>query len=218
MKETYFTPENIANQASEFIEYCEKFTRPMKLSFSPYTSALLVLDMQAYFLNPDSHAYIPSAQAIVPHLKSLIHAYRSRGLPVIYTRHTNRPQDAGMMSIWWQDLITTDSPLSQIVPELEPGDSTVILKSQYDAFYGTELDAMLRANGVMQVLVSGVMTHLCCETTARSAFMHGFEVFFLVDGTATYNQQFHQASLLNLSHGFASLLLVDEALTMIEAR
>ncbi|MGB9641195.1 MAG: isochorismatase family protein, partial [Anaerolineales bacterium] len=48
---------------------------------------------------------------------------------------------------------------------------------------------------------------LCCETTARSAFIRGFEPFFLVDGTATYNSYFHQATLLNLNHGFASLTL-----------
>jgi isochorismate hydrolase len=56
------------------------------------------------------------------------------------------------------------------------------------------------------------MTHLCCETTARSAFMRGFAVFCLVDGMATYTAAFHQAALLNLAHGFSTLLLVDEAL------
>jgi isochorismate hydrolase len=61
------------------------------------------------------------------------------------------------------------------------------------------------------------MAHLCCETTARSAFTRGFEVFFLVDGTASYNRDFHQASLLNLAHGFATLLLTGEALAALEA-
>jgi isochorismate hydrolase len=56
------------------------------------------------------------------------------------------------------------------------------------------------------------MTHLCCETTARSAFMRGLQVFIAVDGTATYSEAFHRASLLNLSHGFALPVLVDEIL------
>ena len=56
------------------------------------------------------------------------------------------------------------------------------------------------------------MTHLCCETTARSAFVHGYEVFFLVDGTATYNQDFHRASLMNLAHGVAVLSLAGHFL------
>jgi bifunctional isochorismate lyase/aryl carrier protein len=54
------------------------------------------------------------------------------------------------------------------------------------------------------------MTHLCCETTARAAFVRGFDVFFLVDGTATYNQDYHQATLLNLAHGVAVLTDVNK--------
>ncbi len=188
------------------------------LPFTPTHSALLVLDMQSYFLDPASHAYIPSAAAILPGIKALIQAYRSQHLPVIFTRHANTLQDAGMMSVWWRDRITLDNPLSQIAPELDVADSPVILKTQYDAFYNTALEAMLRQAGVVRVLVSGVMAHLCCETTARSAFGRDFEVFFLVDGTATYNPGFHQASLLNLAHGFASLLLVSEALAACERR
>jgi isochorismate hydrolase len=56
------------------------------------------------------------------------------------------------------------------------------------------------------------MTHLCCETTARSAFIQGYVVFFVVDGTATYTESFHRGSLLSLSHGFAVPILVDEIL------
>jgi isochorismate hydrolase len=56
------------------------------------------------------------------------------------------------------------------------------------------------------------MTHLCCETTARSAFIHGFEVFFTIDGTATYTEAHHRATLLNLANGFATPVLVAELL------
>lgn len=217
MKETYFTPENIAVQAGEILRSSEKHTRPKKLPFTPQVSALLVLDMQAYFLDPSSHAYIPSAAAIIPGLKAVILAFRANGLPVIYTRHINTEEDAGMMSVWWRDLIGEDSPLSQIVPELEPGDSPVVVKSQYDAFFNTELEAILHQAGVRQVLISGVMTHLCCETTARSAFIRGFEVFMLVDGTATYNESFHRAAILNLAHGFSTLTLSGDVIEALKA-
>jgi bifunctional isochorismate lyase/aryl carrier protein len=92
---------------------------------------------------------------------------------------------------------------------------TLNQKSQYDAFYQTSLEEMLHAKGVTQVVICGVMTHLCCETTARSAFIRGFEVFFPVDGTATYNLAYHKASLLNLAHGFASLVLMKDILEAI---
>ena len=74
---------------------------------------------------------------------------------------------------------------------------------------------MLRDNGVRRIVISGVMTHLCCETTARSAFVRGFEVFFTVDGTASYTADFHRASLLNLAHGFAVPVLVSEILAAL---
>jgi isochorismate hydrolase len=87
-----------------------------------------------------------------------------------------------------------------------------IRKTRYDAFFDTPLESLLNEEEIHQVVIGGLMTHLCCETTARSAFMRGFEVFFLVDGTATYTEDFHRASLLNLAHGFATPILVAEIL------
>ncbi len=132
--------------------------------------------------------------------------------PVIFTRHLNTPEDAGMMARWWRDLLTRDHPHAGLAPELAAVAGTVIEKSQYDAFYQTDLDARLRSAGVTDVVVTGVMTHLCCETTARSAFVHGFRVWFAADGTASYNPDFHLAALRNLSHGFAAPVLVSDLL------
>ena len=117
------------------------------------------------------------------------------------------------MKGWWRDLIRENTPQSEIEPTLESFKGTIIRKSQYDAFYQTRLEEMLHQRQVRQVVISGVMTHLCCETTARSAFMRGFEVFFLVDGTATYTTEYHRASLVNLAHGFATLCRVNDILT-----
>ena len=60
------------------------------------------------------------------------------------------------------------------------------------------------------------MTHLCCETTARVAFTRGYEVFFSIDGTATYNRKFHLGSLVNLAHGVAVPMLVDEIIAQLK--
>lgn len=214
MKEIYFTPQELPVQASRMRDLAQ--SRRGGQPLNPARSALLALDLQNYFLEPASHAFIPSAPAILPGIQALIQAYRRRGLPVVFTRHANTPQDAAMMARWWRDLLALESPLSQLSPQLETVGSPVLVKSQYDAFYQTGLEDILRQADVRQVLVCGVMAHLCCETTARSAFMRGFEVFFLVDGTASYNRDFHQASLLNLAHGFATLLLTTEALAALE--
>ena len=215
MKESYFTAGSLEQKA---LELCRPFEgqRARRLEhFAPAQSALLVLDMQDYFIEAASHAWVPSAAAILPGIQALVQAYRAHGWPVIFTRHLNTPADAGQMAVWWRELLTAEHPLSQVTPRLGAAQDQVIPKSQYDAFYDTPLEARLRKLGVSQVVVCGLMTHLCCETTARSAFVRGFEVFFCVDGTATYNEDFHRASLLNLAHGFAALALVKELLQVI---
>jgi isochorismate hydrolase len=113
---------------------------------------------------------------------------------------------------WWRDLILAENPSSAITPALDTHGHAALIKNQYDAFHQTQLETQLHQQNITQIVISGVMTHLCCETTARSAFMRGFDVFFMVDGTATYNENFHQATLLNLAHGFATLLLTRQVL------
>jgi isochorismate hydrolase len=212
LKERYFTPETIEAKAKAMRQAAMGRRSGGRFRFAPQRSALLVLDMQAYFLEATSHAHVPCANTILPGLGQLAKAYAARGLPVIYTRHVNTEENAGLMSRWWSELIRDENPLSKISAELDLSRGIILEKSQYDAFYRTDLDERLRHMGVKQVVIGGVMTHLCCETTARAAFGRGFEVLFLVDGAATYTEAFHQASLLNLAHGFAELWLVAEIL------
>jgi bifunctional isochorismate lyase/aryl carrier protein len=212
-KESYFNADNLDRKATEISQGLPTYNLNPRIPFSLQNSALLVLDMQRYFLEPSSHAYIPSARAILPGIQALVQAYHKLGLAIIFTRHTNSERDAGAMKGWWRDLIRENTPLSKLAFELEPPKGTVVGKSQYDAFYQTTLEEMLNKRSVRQVVISGVMTHLCCETTARSAFMRGFEVFFLIDGTATYTAEFHRAALVNLAHGFATLCKVNDILT-----
>ncbi len=180
--------------------------------FRPERAALFVLDMQDYFLAESSHAFIPSAPAILPGVQALVATFAACRRPIIFTCHENTPDDACQMGTWWHELLAPNSSLAGIATGFDTSLGRLVRKHQYDAFHKTRLEAMLRAKGVSQVVVTGVMTHLCCETTARSGFMRGFEVFFCVDGTATYNEEFHHATVLNLAHGFAVPVLVDEVL------
>jgi bifunctional isochorismate lyase/aryl carrier protein len=215
-KEAYFTPEQLASQARELLRAPGVVRREAMPAFDLRAAALLVLDMQLYFLEPGSHAFIPSAAAILPGIGKLVGSFHSRGLPVVFTRHVNTPEDAGLMAAWWRDTIALDEPRSAITPQLDASRAVVIEKNRYDAFLDTPLEAHLRGWKVQQVVITGVMTHLCCETTARSAFMHGFLPVFLVDGTATYNRHYHIATLTNLAHGFARLAFVQEILYALE--
>ena len=210
MKEKYLNRHTIKQDTEELlkssgVELCE-----LSREFDAGSAGLVVLDMQDYFLSEDSHAFVPGGKAILPGIKNLIEAFQKAGRPAALTRHVNEVEDAGMMVIWWKDLITEDNPLSEITGSLKRFDLPVIKKGQYDAFYGTDLEGFLRTNDVTQLVITGVMTHLCCETTARSAFVRGLEVFFPADGTATYNAGFHRASLLNLGHGFARITTVAQ--------
>jgi isochorismate hydrolase len=121
------------------------------------------------------------------------------------TRHSNTAGDAGMMEEWWGHLLEPEDSGTALAPVLEDLSPIVVAKAQYDAFHDTDLENILLDSGSRQVVVTGVMTHLCVEATARSAFIRGFAVFVPADGTATYNRDFHAASLLNLSHGTAAI-------------
>jgi isochorismate hydrolase len=216
-KEKYFTSETIINKSQDMLSAVEEYhRRHSRVIFQPEKAAILILDMQEYFLHPDSHAFIPSAPAIISGINRLIAAFESLQRPVIATRHLNTQEDAGMMSKWWRDLINLQTAHSHYDKMVKINNPTQIDKTQYDAFYLTELENRLHNLNVTQVIICGVMTHLCCETTARSAFMRGFEVFFTVDGTATYNEELHRATLLTLSHGFAVPVLIEELLQKME--
>ena len=187
-------------------------------AFSPEKSALLVIDMQRYFLESDSHAFIPASTEIIGNVTSLIEAYRRRDLSVIFTRHANsRGASAGSMERWWKDVLYEDDRLSEIAPALspEPGEH-VLRKSRYSAFVGTDLESRLRNLGIERILTTGVMTHLCCETTARDAFMRDFDVFIVIDGTASKSEDLHTASLRTLADGFAIPVTTEEVLKWLK--
>jgi bifunctional isochorismate lyase/aryl carrier protein len=188
------------------------------LAFQPQRAALLIIDMQKYFLDRRSHAYIPGSAQVLRKIRELAEAFRKRKLPVILTRHLNTVKNAGLMGRWWDDLITSQGGLSRIDPRLRRLGSRVIRKTQYDAFHKTALESLLRRKRVSQLVITGVATHLCCETTARSAFVRGFAVFLPEDATATFGPDFFRASLLNLAHGFAVLTSVKELIKKLGAR
>lgn len=210
-KETYFTSGTIREKSLEMMDALVDFRRRHdQVVFDPRRAAVLVLDMQEYFLQENSHAFIPSGPWIIPNIQLLIDSFCTSQRPVIFTRHMNTPANAGMMSRWWKDLIRSDTSQSQLSSSLDPSKGVLLHKTQYDAFYDSDLETVLRANNIEQVVITGVMTHLCCESTARSAFVRGFEVLFVVDATATYNESLHCASLQNLAHGFAVPVLTEE--------
>ena len=207
-KVKYFTDKLISKEAETIYQKLDNQFDLHKDQLIPQRSALLILDIQGFFLNKKSHAFIPSAQAIIKPIKSLANLFINNNLPIIITKHINTKANAKQMDFWWRDILTEDSEFSQLITEFKISQAELIVKSQYDAFYNSNLNEILQKYKIEHVIITGVMTHLCCETTARSAFIRGYNVFFPIDGTATYNEEFHLATLTNLAHGFANITLM----------
>jgi len=208
----YVTAENIGSKVQGWLDRICPFNHH-RMQLNTTRSALLVIDMQRFFLDETSPLFTCGGPAILPTLKRLVQAFRRESRPVIFTQHVNHPGglDAGIMGWWWENKCLEGSPESEIHPDLTPlPGEKVILKHRYSAFYNTDLETVLRCLKVEDLVISGVMTNMCCESTARDAYFRDYRVFFLADGTGSINEEMHVASLLNTAFGFGWVTTVEE--------
>ncbi|MFH1999184.1 MAG: cysteine hydrolase [Planctomycetota bacterium] len=215
MKTDYVQPENIVERAHAWLEELKPYTRhPFQPASLGQRPCLLILDMQRFFIDESSPAYIPAGKALIAPIENLLEAFRSRNFPVIFTRHVDRPNDIqGPMYTWWNHLMKPDHPLSELYPAFADRPREIVtVKNQYSAFHSTRLELLLKQLRVSSLSICGVMTHLCCDSTARDAFMRGFKVTVLVDAMATLNETLHLSSLRGLVHGFATPTLSKEVI------
>lgn len=208
----YVTTDTIKNKSEIWLKKIEPFNKHfMKLKINK--SALLVIDMQKFFLDPKSPTFTCGGLAIIPKIKNLIATFRKSNRPVIFARHVHHPDniDSGILGWWWKGMCIEGSPESEIHDELKPlYNEKVILKHRYSAFYNTDLETILRCLNIEDLVISGIMTNMCCESTARDAYYRDYRVFFTADGTGSINEEMHLASLLNLSFGFAYVTTADK--------
>lgn len=207
-KENYLTPNNAEEKIRSWFLALEGLRGRKKiknLSIMPENAALLVIDMQKYFTQPDSHAFVFSSEVVIENINKIIESFNPE--ITLYTKHIDIENSP--MLRWWEKGIFADNPLSEIDPRIKVR-GIVVPKHTYSAFYGTELEHLLESHNIERVYITGLLTNLCCETTARDAFVRGYEVFFVGDATATYNEQLHFATLLNLCHGFTWIISTNE--------
>lgn len=201
----YVTEETISVKRKQWLDYIAPFNRH-NMQLNRDKSALLVIDMQNFFLDPASPTFTCGGIAILPNLKKVIHSFRQAGRPVIYTKHVHHPDrlDAGIMEWWWEGMCLEGSPESDVHKEISPKrNEKVVLKHRYSSFYNTDLETVLRCLKVEDIVIGGIMTNMCCESTARDAYYRDYRVFFLADGTGSITEEMHVASLLNLAFGFS---------------
>jgi isochorismate hydrolase len=185
--------------------------RERKAMINPKYAAFLAIDMQNFF-----HRI---AQPVLRNILRVIQSCRQENIPIIFTQHghTEPKSDGGILGEWWGELIIGGTEDWKFLSEIKiESCDRVLPKKRYSAFFGTDLDAILRSRGTQDLIISGVMTNLCCETTARDAFMRDYRVFFLIDGTATRRSDLHLATLKNLGFGFAYLITCEELIQMLK--
>ncbi len=211
----YVTQETLAAHTEKWLAKIAHVNRK-RWDLRNEKSALLVVDMQRYFLDSKADHFSCGGQAILPNVIRLIESFRKANRPVIFTRHAHDAEllEDDVMNAWWGEVIVDGTPEAEIVNELSPKPNELIIdKNRYSAFYKTELDKHLETLGIQDIVIAGIKTNLCCESTARDAYYRSYRTFIPADGTGTGSDEMHVASLLNLAYGFSSVVTTDEILS-----
>ena len=192
-------------------------------------TALVVVDMQNYFVAEGFAAEVPEARDIVPNINRMAKALRAAGGTVVWVQTTA----VGALQQWGnhhKHMLTPDrvhKRLAQldeshdgfkIYPRLEalPGDLRV-KKVKYSAFIAgsSDIAAQLKALGIETLLITGTVTNVCCESTARDAMMCNFKTLMVTDGNAAATDEEHAASLNNFLVFFGDVMRTDEAIARL---
>lgn len=178
--------------------------------------ALLIIDMQRDFLEPGGFGDalgndVTRLQAIVPTVKRLLEEFRVRNLPIFQTIECHKPDlsdcppsklkrgrgalkigDVGPMG----RILIEGEAGNAIIPELEPIPGEIVIpKPGKGAFYRTNLASFLQEQGVTHLIVTGVTTEVCVQTTMREANDRGYECLLVEDATESYFPEFKQSTL-----------------------
>ena len=192
-------------------------------------TALVVVDMQNYFVAEHFAHSVPLSRAIVPNINRMAKALRASGGTVIWIQTTA----TGALQHWGRhhEHMLTEQRMEkrlaglaegsdgyQIYPKLEvlPADVRV-KKIKYSALIGesSNLLEILRQRGIESVLITGTATNVCCESTARDAMLLDFRVVMISDGNASWTDEEHAATLNSCAVFFGDVMTTDEVTTRL---
>jgi ureidoacrylate peracid hydrolase len=199
--------------------------RPLDFSdLDPQRTALLVIDMQAFFVDWPGGMANPYAAGIIDNCNRLSAALRAAGGKVIFTLHASHDEPPWRVPDWQEKgsavLKALNTRLRPGNPEfalhealqVEPGDA-MIVKHRPSAFHplsysgdAPTLKALLEAEGIDTLLITGTLTNGCCESTARDAWQHGYKLLFVQDANAALTDAEHNATLTSMAGFFAHVL------------
>lgn len=200
-------------------------------AFDPKTAALIVVDMQNGFVDEAYSGAVPGADSIVPNINQLAAGMRAAGGHVVWIQNSSTAAEAeawdavthNFMSAQVRgalvDSLTPGTPGFELYPALDalPGELRVA-KNRFSAFIqdSSDLEVRLREKGVDTVLITGTVTNVCCESTARDAAMRNFKVIMVADANAARSDADHNATLNNLFNIFADVLTTNEIVAHLE--
>ena len=199
----------------------------MNFPVNPARMALINVDMQNYFV--ESPKREGKGLLLLERINAFAAICRAAGILVIHTQGIIRDDgtNAGVFGEIFPpatDIFNKDAPTAALHPSLVVDECDIILdKPRYGAFYATDLDLILRSQGIDTVVITGIATNVCCETTAREAMVRDFRVFFLSDGTlpsmpdGLSPDEVQRASLVTLGALFAQVLTMDEMIEKIQS-
>jgi ureidoacrylate peracid hydrolase len=186
----------------------------------PDHTALLVIDMQNGFCHPQGSFAklgldVSMCNAAIAGCRLLVDAAHAAGVPVIYTRYVYRAdyRDGGVLVQEIMPALGSSGSLAagtwdaELVDELPAtADDFVIDKNRYSAFYGTGLEPVLTSLGVRNLVICGVTTNMCVETSARDASQRDYRVFVVSDATGELDKARHDMALATLGFGFGAVV------------
>jgi nicotinamidase-related amidase len=194
----------------------------------PEHTALINVDMQSCFVEGSPIA-APDGLKVLERVNRVSAACRKAGILVIHAAIVMRPDGSnlGMLAEFSppvrEGILNKGTASAALHKRLVVESGDILLdKPRFGAFYGTDLEMILRKRGIDTIIISGVATNVCCETTAREAAVRDFRVFFLSDGTATAAmgdasaEELQRVTCTTLGFLFAQVLTVAEMIAKIQ--
>ena len=194
------------------------------------STALLVVDLQNVFMLPPYPTEVPLAREIVPNVNRLAQATRAAGGTVVWIQMTHHEQDKTSWSVFYDHVGNANNRAEGLkrlgrgthgqalydTLDVAPGDLKVE-KNRFSAFIqgSSNLAEVLRARGIDTILITGTVTNVCCESTARDAMMLNFKTIMVTDGNAAVTDEDHNASLRAFYLMFGDIVSTDMLITWL---
>lgn len=184
----------------------------------PARAAFLLIDMQNGFIDGASPLCIAGAAATVPACAHALAAAREHGLAVFHVRRAYAADGSDVEAVRWEAWaeggrpLSSDDPMSLACPsELAPAPGEpVVVKPSWSAFFGTDLDALLRARGIGTLVLAGTTTPNCVRSTAYDGLARGFNVAVLRDATSSRSPEAQEANLADMEAAGIQLIHTDD--------